>query len=418
MTTTVKEEEAVAVDNNYSDAVAGGHYDLYEGGLYGKHDNVRTYWEDQIRCMRLKPHLQSLVRRKRRAGEKVRVADLGAGSGEGLRLLTSMNEDDMDLHLNQKKVLPMEMIEEYLGADLCGAMVEQGNRNFDEFEQVSFVQGDFSQGFPMRDSEPFDLYFCTYGSYSHIDDEAMEQLLSEIFEHAGKRALIVGDWLGRYSVEWPCYWGIEGPEMLDYSMSYLPGSNSETAECFPMRYWTGDELQALIGRVANRTGVRVKTLEQYDTSVFTGRHVDTQEYNDWMAPLRSVVNCLHEENVRTDLELLKAHLCPVEGHEKIYGHLASMSFAWNNLVGYCISRLEKRISPFHVHNWRQLPPPVQMGMMTLDRTIDAAHWLQMGDPRANIIEPQLGYSLRAIEMEMQNGTGCGHSLVGVLEIRK
>jgi len=32
----------------YSDTVARGYYGKHVGGLFGKHDNVRTYWEDQL----------------------------------------------------------------------------------------------------------------------------------------------------------------------------------------------------------------------------------------------------------------------------------------------------------------------------------------------------------------------------------
>ena len=46
---TESEQSQVA----YSDFVSDGHYQAYRGGLAGKHDNVRIYWEDQIRGMRL-----------------------------------------------------------------------------------------------------------------------------------------------------------------------------------------------------------------------------------------------------------------------------------------------------------------------------------------------------------------------------
>ena len=36
----------------------------------------------------------------------------------------------------------------------------------------------------------------------------------------------------------------------------------------------------------------------------------------------------------------------------------------------------------------------------------------------NFIEPMLGYCLRKLEMELQPGSGMGHGLVGVFEIRK
>jgi len=42
----------------------------------------------------------------------------------------------------------------------------------------------------------------------------------------------------------------------------------------------------------------------------------------------------------------------------------------------------------------------------------------MGDVRANIIEPHLGYALRELEMSLQRGMGCGHGLVAILEVEE
>ncbi len=404
----------------YADAVSVGLYDLYDGGLSGSHDNIRIYWEDQIRGMRLRPYLRKLVERRKKEQRKVRIADLGSGSGEGLRLLTSWNRSNVDLDLHQAKVLPAGMVESYVGCDISGAMVEQGNRNFRDLEHVRFVQGDFSQGFPLAEEAPFDLYFCTYGSFSHISGESMEHLLTEMVEHAHKRALIAGDWLGRYSIEWPCYWNCDADQMLDYSMSYMPGAvgGNGAPEHFPMRFWTGDELRSMVERVARKTGARIQISELYDCSIFVGRHVDTREYNEWVRPLRRAVSSLHESNVRTDLECLRAEVIPVDGSDERIGQLVSLQFAWNSLIDYCLLRLGKRIPPMDLANWRQYPSVLQMGMVTMDRIIDTAHWVQMGDPRANIIEPQLGYALRDLEMDFQRGRGQGHALVGILEVRK
>jgi len=41
-----------------------------------------------------------------------------------------------------------------------------------------------------------------------------------------------------------------------------------------------------------------------------------------------------------------------------------------------------------------------------------------GDIRADLIEAQLGYALRSLEMGLQNGTGVGHGLVAVIRVNK
>ena len=407
-------------EKKYTEAVSQGHYNLYRGGLSGKHDNVRIYWEDQMRGIMLRPYLHALAERKKKAGQKVRIVDLGAGTGEALRLLTSWIRSDADPRLDQVKVLPREMVETYIGCDLNESMITHGNTNYAKQENVTFRQGDLSKGFPLKGEQPFDIYFSLYGSFSHIDDQAMEHLLTEIVEHSGKRALIVGDWLGRHSIEWPCYWDESANGMMDYSMSWLPtvAEATDEPEHFSMRFWRGNEIQSLVARVAKKTKTRINILELYDCSTFVGRHVETGEYNDWVNPVRSAVNQLHESNVRTDLNKLKVDVIPVAGHDELNSYFANLKFCWNNLVEYCQRRMEKRHHPVRMKHWRSSPPGLQMAMMTLDRVIDTVSWIRMGDSRANIIEPQLGYALRNLENEFQEGVGRAHALIGIFEVRK
>ena len=58
------------------------------------------------------------------------------------------------------------------------------------------------------------------------------------------------------------------------------------------------------------------------------------------------------------------------------------------------------------------------GITTDSRVIEGVGWLKWGDVRANLIESVLGFALRKLEMELQPGTGMGHGLVGIFEIRK
>jgi hypothetical protein len=41
-----------------------------------------------------------------------------------------------------------------------------------------------------------------------------------------------------------------------------------------------------------------------------------------------------------------------------------------------------------------------------------------GDVRADLIEAQLGYALRSLEMNLQHGEGMAHGLVGIIKIVK
>jgi hypothetical protein len=68
----------------YEAAVRQGFYGIDGGGLVGKKDNVRKYWEDIFIKLSLREAMASLLAEK----GALRIVDLGAGSGEGLELLT------------------------------------------------------------------------------------------------------------------------------------------------------------------------------------------------------------------------------------------------------------------------------------------------------------------------------------------
>ena len=68
----------------YEAAVKAGFYGLERSGLFGKKDNVRKYWEDVFIKAAIRPALEPLLA----ATDRLRILDLGAGSGEGLELLT------------------------------------------------------------------------------------------------------------------------------------------------------------------------------------------------------------------------------------------------------------------------------------------------------------------------------------------
>ncbi len=401
----------------YANAVQGGHYSLYTGGLTGKHDNVRCYWEDQLRGSLIAPHLHRLVQAKGSQGRGIRIADLGCGSGEGLRLLTSWTIDQAPMQIPGNHVLPTDLIESYTGCDLSEDMLREGRNNFCEWPAVEFCKGDLSQGFPLRNYPTFDLYFTSYSSFSHIDSSAMKRLFREIVEHARGGAIIVCDWLGQYSVEWPCYWGQGDKGMLDYSMSWLyPKSPARRQTHFPMRYWSGLEVRAVADELTAETGIPVRTLQLADISSFVGRHVQTRLYNPWVNMVRQGINMLHEENVRTDLNTLRVEFRSLSGFNEANIFYNNLMRAWNLVIDYCLDRMKRPVSPLDMPGWQKFPVSLQSALITMERVFQVAECLKMGDVRANVIEPQLGYALRDLEFSMQEGLGCGHALVGVFEV--
>lgn len=411
-------------EKTYSQAVREGKYDLYVGNLFGKYDNVRTYWEDQLTRIALRPFLRHLVESKRQAGQKLRVVDLGCGAGQGYQILTQIDRRDLDLGLQHQRVLPEEEIAAYLGLDISQAMVEKGEVLFADRPQVRFAQADLRQGLgQVKSEEPFDIYFSSYGSLSHLARQDLVRLLADICQHGQDGSLVVLDLIGRYSIEWPGFWSAasEAEKVRQYTMSYLYSESARQQldiESFPLRFWTGAEVRQLAEELAAGTGIGLEVAKLMDRSLLVGRHTDTRQYNPQLKPIRRLINSLHQDYLRTDLEELILDPNLVPEHPQVTLGLRQLVECWNVLVEYCQHRLSHNFSLPELKGWNEFPQPLQFALMTVDRVIADVGWMWYGDPRANIIEPQLGYALRTLEYEMQQGWGCGHGLLAVLKIQK
>lgn len=96
--------------------------------------------------------------------------------------------------------------------------------------------------------------------------------------------------------------------------------------------------------------------------------------------------------------------------------------SWNALVRYTVDLLYHYDSGDESMKLPDIPgsyPDVLRKMMhNMLNIVKSCHWISVGDTRANIIEPQLGYALRELEMTLQRGMGCGHGLVGIFEVNK
>jgi SAM-dependent methyltransferase len=408
----------------YADTVARGLYGRQTGGLRGKYDNVRTYWEDRLTRMTIAPFVTARDRHAMREGRKVRVVDLGCGAGQGYELLTRIDQEGLTLGDAMRFVLPPSRVGLYCGIDLSPAMVEQGRANYGSIGGVHFMQGDLRDGLrPVVAEPPFDIYFSSYGSLSHLEAPDLRRCLVDVVEHAGPGSIVVLDLIGRYSPEWPGYWhaATEDEKVRPYSMSYLFSEverESGDVETFPLRFWTGDEIVQLCHELSPLTAVSVTPVAIVDRSVFVGRHLDTREYGTSLPPLRSLVNRLYEQNVRTRLEDLRVlEPQPLSHNTDVDRFLATLSACWNRVIDFTLERLRgRRISLVTLDGWRDFPPPLQVALMTMDRVVDSVSWIDVGDSRANIIEPQLAYVLQRLEHSLQRGLGCGHALLVVLSV--
>ncbi|MCK8601000.1 class I SAM-dependent methyltransferase [Desulfoferrobacter suflitae] len=415
----------------YSQAFHSGRYDK-ASGLLGKYDNVRRFWEDQVTSIFLRPALNDLVENKRKRLERLRVLDLGCGSGDGFDLIMGVTTKDPGIYEYITAALTDDMLKEYVGLDLNEDLLRQAEEYYGQAPKMRFVQGDLTHGLPpqiMQEEEPFDFYFTSYGTLSHFHDHQAVDLVADISKHAPHKAIVMLDWLGRYTYEWQNLWHhpVDQEYFMDYRISYIyPEDQRDKVEVasFPLRLMSRDEIMKIVAEASRKSGVQVKPLVFFDRSIFIGRHMDTGDYNKNCPKLRGPVNSLFESYVRTDLESLFVNYVPRQGFAPINNFFEMFFMSCNALVEYTISLLSKyscdtatfqsppaQVLPYY-------PEPLKEAMHTMRRVVEGVGWVKFGDARANMIESHLAYSLRKLEMELQPGTGMGHGLVGIFEINK
>ncbi len=419
----MKEDSDPSASRTYSETVARGLYERSRRGLVGKHDNVRTYWEDELTRNALRPFLRTRVAASAAAGRGLRVLDLGCGAGQGYELLTQIREQDGSLEEQPRHVLDSTELDVYLGLDLSEAMVAQGRTNYRGMHHVHFAQADLREDLgPAAAEPPFDMYCSSYGSLSHLSAQHLEDRLVQIVRHARPGAVVVLDLLGRLSLEWPGYWqaSTEAEKTRPYSMSYLFAEEERATgqvETFPLRFWTGREVRELCSRVSEQAQQPLHVAEMFDRSIFVGRHIDTGEYGAQLPPLRRLVNSLFEHNVHTPLAELEIGYAPAQSGGYPQGLFCQLGLCWDSVVRFAHQRMTgQRIALVELAGWRDFPAPLQMALLTLDRVIDSVAWIDVGDVRANIIEPQLAYVLLRMLHRLQSGVGCGHGLVAALTV--
>jgi hypothetical protein len=129
-------------------------------------------------------------------------------------------------------------------------------------------------------------------------------------------------------------------------------------------------------------------------------------------------------NRRTQLSDLLIDYVPKEGFELLNQYYEHLQMCWNTLVQHAECLLE-HYDPLEAELQGRVPAPpasypepLRKSMERMTKVVEGVGWLQMGLPRENIIEAQLGYALRHLIMHLQEGRGCGHGLVGILEIHK
>jgi SAM-dependent methyltransferase len=402
----------------YESAVKHGFYGVDKSGLFGKKDNVRKYWEDVSIKMSIRSAIERVLEHKKR----IRIVDLGCGSGEGVELLTHIPPSDPVKKVNKEFVIAEDDIELYKGVDISPAMVEQGKHNYSDLQQVEFVEGDLSEGFPFMKDEPYDIYFSSYASQSHLTFEELERLTQQIFSHISEKGYMVFDVFGRYSPEWPKYWSRDCHTILPYTMAYLlqPQERSpEKVEWFDVTYWSGTELIGLIESAAKSAKRKTKIITIRDRSIFVGRHMDTSIFKKQNHQTRMAVNRLFDRDYRGQINGLSLdinYLDEVKGvnHEE-WGRISDYYNQWQLVVNVlnalmCTNNAEvKRIIESSPEGLSDELKMLAWLYRNADRFPDVDFW-------ASVMGPQVACVLRNLESSLPQGLGCGHSLFCLVEI--
>jgi SAM-dependent methyltransferase len=408
----------------YTQAVSSGQYARVTG-LHGKYDHVRLAWEDRSLQVMLQPHLETLVNQRASQGKGVRVADLGCGSGDGMETLLTIAKTNPPRQDNDVRLIPPDTLDKYTGLEMNPALLEQAKDRFAGHPRTAFVQADLREGLPFGSGEkPYDLYAASFGTLSHFSEDQTVQLLSEIVTHAAPGALLVGDWLGRYSYEWTDLWNCDtaSEQWMDYRISYIypPEERAKREiDSFGLRLLSDAEVRRVVDKVSENTGAKVAIKSLFDRSMFVGRHMDTADYNRNAVPLRSQVNRLHEPGCRTELDKLRFELTVPDGFDAPGRALKQVADAWNQLIEYtaqCLAAWDRQAGRPDVP--AGAPALLQEKMARMWELNELADRMGYDDPRAEWIEPQLAFGLRDLELQLQQGLGCGHGLVVICEVMK
>ncbi len=415
----------------YSEAVASGLY-AKQSGLTGKYDNVRRYWEDEITGANLRPYLYNLIKHQRNRMERLRILDLGCGSADGYELLKKVRQQDPNLQEVEIDLISPEVLGLYRGIDLNEDLLDQARTIYGNNPKIQFEQGDFCHGLSLTKEENYDLYFTSFGTCSHHnEDETFINMMVDIAKNTANYSIITCDWLGRWSYEWQRLWTNDLDELknMDYVVSYIYEKEErerrrDELQHLTLRLMCRSEAEKLVAEASKRAGIEITPLRWFDRSIFTGRHMDTGDYNPYAQPIRKAVNSLHESGLRTDFDSLVINYMPKKGFDFLNDYFNKLQMCWNRLVrytGYLIENYDAKTGDYCGDGTEipaSYPKPLRNMMEHMRQVVLNVGWMETGLPRENIIEPQLGYALRRLLSRLQDGQGCAHGLVGIFKVDK
>ncbi|MDX2302777.1 MAG: hypothetical protein NW226_08245 [Microscillaceae bacterium] len=362
-------------------------------------DHVKTFWEDELLQFAVRSSIKKLVQKKQKENKRLRILEFGSKLGEGYDVLTKIKKDHACLQLQVEYILSEDSIELFLGLDTDHQRIEKANELTRHKKHARFIRTDYSEGMGLfKEVEaPFDIYFSREGAISELTIYELRDLMKDMIEHAASDSLLILDFKGKYA--------ILHSFLLDHS---------------EFTFWTGTEIQQFFKSLEEETGVQLEILRLMDRSILIASSQENRQYGHLFKHIRQAVNSLFEFNIRTDLQklILKPEMFPNTSQAKIDHFFQELISWWNLIIQYAIKRFEQPLPPKELREWDNFPQAIQFGLLTLDRLIKDNEWIAYGDVRANLLEPHIGYMLRSLEFELQQGLGCGQNLSVIVQLKK
>jgi SAM-dependent methyltransferase len=248
----------------------------------------------------------------------LRVLDLGSGTGDGVALLSEPHGDLAPIMAGRGL--------SYLGLDADAEMVATA-ASLHRSPGIEFAVGDMRDGLP---EDAFDLYLSCGVPYSHLTAAETEKVLTTVFRQIARnrrRAAVVVDVLGRFSVEWTPNWA---STRWNYAMSFFEDVADRIEET--MTFHDRGSLSAVIASAADRAGVRPLDVTFTDRSVLVGRHTATRSFNPSIPPYRSLVNELARGSSSVDVEQLRFTAPRTGAPDPVLAFFAAWERDWNAIV--------------------------------------------------------------------------------------
>lgn len=263
--------------------------------------------------------LAAAVRRLNlRAGSRLRVLDLGSGTGDGVALLS-------DAHGGLPPVASNHDLR-YLGLDVDAGMVDTA-RALHPAPHLRFTVGDMRDELPRED---FDLYLSCGVPYSHLTTTQACAVVTAVLRQVARtrrRAVLIVDVLGRYSIEWAPRWD---STRWNYAMSFFEDVPEPIEET--MTFYDRASLGALIDTAARGAGIEPVEVTYTDRSVLVGRHTATRSFNPAIPPYRTLVNELARGTTTVTTDRLRFTAPTTGAPQPVLDFFRTWGERWNDLL--------------------------------------------------------------------------------------